>query len=188
MELHEVNERLGILAIELQQLQDNPAEIRDRLQRLKKQTSDISGDVQWLAHELQPSALEYLGVVAGIKSWCWEFGERQRMEIEFKDLVRSVLPLKLGVCLLRVLQEALRNAVKHGGTNRVEVEVAEHSKEVHLTVRDLGRGFDIETASQETGLGLTSMQERVRLMRGTISIKSKPIGGMIIHVRVPLSS
>jgi signal transduction histidine kinase len=88
--------------------------------------------------------------------------------------------------LFRVLQEALHNAVKYSGTKRVEVQLAEHSHEVHLIVRDSGKGFDIEAAKQGRGLGLTSMQERVRLVGGTISIESKPMGGTTINVRVPV--
>jgi PAS domain S-box-containing protein len=187
-ELHDdINQRLAMLAVELEQLQDNP-EVGSRLQELRKQTTEISNDVQALSHELHSSKLEYLGVVAGIKSWCREFGERQGMEVEFKSDVVSVLPLDVGVCLFRVLQEALHNVVKYSGTKRVEVELAEQSNEVHLMVRDSGKGFDIEAAKQGRGLGLTSMQERVRLMSGTISIESKPMGGTTIHVRVPVES
>jgi PAS domain S-box-containing protein len=185
-ELHDdINQRLAMLAVELEQLQDNP-EVGSRLQELRKQTTEISNDVQALSHELHSSKLEYLGVVAGIKSWCREFGERQRMEVEFKSDVVSVLPLDVGVCLFRVLQEALHNAVKYSGTKRVEVQLAEHSNELHLIVRDSGKGFDIEAARQGRGLGLTSMQERARLVNGTISIESKPMGGTTIHVRVPV--
>jgi signal transduction histidine kinase len=185
-ELHDdINQRLAMLALELGQLQDHPAEVGSRLQELRKQTIEISNDIQALSHELHSSTLEYLGVVAGIKSWCRDFGERQRIEIEFKDNVSSVLPLDVGVCLFRVLQEALHNAVKHSGTKRVEVQLAEHANEVHLIVRDSGRGFDIEAARQGAGLGLTSMQERVRLVSGTILIESKPMGGTTIYVRVP---
>jgi signal transduction histidine kinase len=177
-----------MLAVELQQLQDDPSEVSIRLQELRQQTAEISNDIQALSHELHSSKLEYLGVVAGIRSWCKEFGKRQRMEIEFKSDVTSVLPLEVGVCMFRVLQEALHNAVKYSGTKRVEVQLAEHSHEVHLIVHDLGRGFDIEAARQSGGLGLTSMRERVRLMTGTISIESKPLGGTTIHVRVPFES
>jgi PAS domain S-box-containing protein len=186
-ELHDdINQRLAMLALELEQLRDNPAEVGGCLQELRKQTIELSNDVQALSHELHSSKLEYLGAVAGIKSWCREFGDRQRMEIEFKSNVAGVLPVEVGVCLFRVLQEALHNAVKYCGTKRVEVQLAEHSNEIHLVVRDSGRGFDIEAATQGRGLGLTSMQERVRLVSGTISIESKPMGGTSIHVRVPV--
>jgi PAS domain S-box-containing protein len=186
-ELHDdINQQIAMLAVGLEQVQNDPSDVQNRLQELRKQTSELSNDVQALSHELHSSKLEYLGVVAGIKSWCREFGERQRMEIEFKSNVISVLPLDVGICFFRVLQESLHNAVKYSGAKRVEVQLAEDSNEVHLIVRDSGRGFDIQEARQGNGLGLTSMQERVRLVSGTISIESKPMGGTIIHVRVPV--
>jgi len=102
--------------------------------------------------------------------------------------VQSTLPTEIGLCLFRVLQEALHNAAKHSGVKRIEVQLHEESGEIHLIIRDLGKGFDIETARQGRGLGLTSMQERVRLVNGMIEIQSKPMGGTTIHVRVPIES
>jgi signal transduction histidine kinase len=157
------------------------------VQELRKQTIELSNDVQALSHDLHSSKLEYLGIVAGIKSWCKEFGERQRVEIDFRSDVSSILPLQVGLSLFRVLQEALNNSIKHSGVKRIEVQLREDS-EIHLLISDLGRGFDVEAASQGKGLGLTSMRERARLVNGTISIESKPRGGTTIHVRVPLGS
>ena len=68
---------------------------------------------------------------------------------------------------------------------RIEVQLREDSGEIHLLVSDLGRGFDLETAMQGRGLGLTSMRQ-LRLANGKVSIESKPMGGTTIHVRVPL--
>jgi len=186
-ELHDdINQRLALLGTELQELQENPAP--GHVQGLRQEVSEISKDVQALSHELHSSKLEYLGVAAGIKSWCKEFGERQRMEIIFKNEVSSVLPLEIGVCLFRVLQEALHNAVKHSEVRSVQVHMDERQNEVHLIISDSGKGFDLEAGKQGTGLGLTSMQERVRLVNGTISIESKPAAGTTIQVRVPLPS
>ena len=188
-ELHDdINQRLAMLAMELDQLQGDPSDIQSRVRRLREQTLEISSDVQALSHDLHSSKLEYLGVVGGIKSWCKEFAARHRMEIDFKDDVSSVLPFEVGLCLLRVLQEALHNSVKHSGVKRIEVQLAEKSNEVQLTVCDLGTGFDTEAAKQHGGLGLTSMQERVRLVNGTIEIRSKPMRGTTVCVRVPFKS
>jgi signal transduction histidine kinase len=169
-------------------LKENPSEVGIRVQELWKQVTDISNDVQALSHDLHSSKLEYLGVVAGMKSWCKEFAQRQKMEIEFRSDVSSRLPRELGITLFRVLQEALQNAIKHSGVKRIEMQLREDSGKIHLVIMDLGRGFDVEAASQGNGLGLTSMRERVRLVNGTISIESKPMGGTTIHVRVPLGS
>ena len=188
-ELHDdINQRLALLAVELQQLQDIPSPVQSQVQGLREEVAEISKDVQGLSHELHSSKLEYLGVTAGIKSWCKEFGERQQIEVIFKNKISSVVPLDIGICLFRVLQEALHNAVKHSAVKQVEVEMAEKQNEVQLIVSDSGRGFKLESAKQGEGLGLTSMQERVRLVNGTIAIDSKPMCGTKIYVRIPLPS
>ena len=188
-ELHDdINQRLAMLSLEAEQLLETPSEIENRVQEFRKRISEISTDVQDLSHDLHSSKLEYLGVVAGIKSWCKEFGERQRVEIDFSNDVHSALPFEIGLSLFRVLQESLHNAMKHSGVKRIEVQLREDSGEIHLIIRDSGKGFDVEAALQGKGLGLTSMRERVRLVNGTFSIESKPMGGTTIHVRVPLES
>jgi signal transduction histidine kinase len=186
-ELHDdVNQKLALVSVGLQQLRDNPSDVYGRLQELQQELDDISSDVQALSHELHSSKLEYLGVVKGIQGWCKEFAERQRIEIDFRSEVTSVLPFEVGVSLLRVLQEAVHNAVKHSGVKHVAVQISQHSREIHLTVVDSGKGFDIDSAMQTKGLGLVSMRERVRLLHGTFAIKSRPMGGTAIDVRVPL--
>jgi PAS domain S-box-containing protein len=188
-ELHDdINQQLAMLAVELDQLQENPSESQSRLQELRKRTAEISNDVEALSHDLHSSKLEYLGVVAGIKSWCKEFADRQKIEIEFTSGVQSILPPEVGLTLFRVLQQASHNAVKHSGAKRVEVQLQEKSGEIHLIVRDSGTGFDVEAALRGKGVGLTSMSERVRLVNGTIAIDSKPMRGTTIHVRVPFGS
>jgi len=188
-ELHDdINQRLSMLALELEQMQSNPSEVGSRLQELRKQAIEISDDLQALSHELHSSKLQYLGVAAGIKSWCKEFGARQKIEIDCRTDVSSVVPLEIGFSLLRVLQEAVHNALKYSGVGRVEVQLRENASEIHLIVSDLGRGFDVEAAMQGEGLGLTSMCERIRMVNGTIAIESKPMRGTSIHVRVPFQS
>jgi PAS domain S-box-containing protein len=189
-ELHDnITQHLAMLAIELSQLrrkaEDLPEGVRDRMHELQQMTSDISTGVHALSHELHSSTLEYLGLVTGMRSWCKEFGQRQQLEIDFESQDISKLPRDISLCLFRVLQEALHNAAKHSGANRIEVQLAERSGEIHLVVRDSGKGFDTESAMRSQGLGLTSMQERVRLVGGTIALNSKPLGGTTIYVRVP---
>ena len=187
-ELHDdINQRLAMLAVELEQPHD-PSEFQNRVQGFRKELRQISDDVQALSHELDASKLEYLGAVAGMKSWCQEFGGRSGMQIDCRRDVRSSVPPEIGLSLFRVLQEALHNAAKHSGVKRIEVELREQSGVIYLMVRDSGKGFDMEAARQGRGLGLTSMRERVRLVNGTIAIDSKPMGGTTVHVRVPLES
>ena len=191
-ELHDdVGQRLAMLSIALGQLRDKnnlSPEVQDRVQELKQMTADISTGIRTLSHELHSSMLEYLGLAKGMKSWCEEYGERYKLEIDFKSEDVPTVPQETSLCLFRVLQEALHNAAKYSGVNRIEVQLAEKSGEIHLIVIDSGKGFDLKAARQKRGLGLTSMQERVRLVAGTIVIDSKPLAGTSVHVCVPFAA
>jgi len=188
-DLHDdVSQRLAMLGLELDQILDNPSDVKRLVRKVRKRLIEISSDVQALSHDLHSSKLEYLGVAAGIKSWCKDFGARHRMQIDFKSNVSSGLPLEVGVPLFRLLQEALHNVIKHSGVRQAEVRLLVDSEEIHLIVSDLGKGFDVEAALAGNGLGLTSMRERVRLANGTIVIESKPGGGTTINVHVPFGS
>jgi len=189
-ELHDdINQDLALLAIGLDQLReknnDLPSDVQDRMHELQQMTGDISSRVYALSHELHSSIPDSLGLARGMRSWCRVFSERRKMDIDFKchDLPR--LPPEISLCLFRVLQEALHNAAKHSGVKRIDVQLQEESGEIQLTVSDLGKGFDVSAAMQDRGLGITSMQERVRLVGGTVMIDSKPLAGTTVLVRVP---
>jgi len=136
---------------------------------------------------LHSSKLEYLGIAAAMRSFCQEFGGQQKVKIDFKshDLPSPLSPdISLG--LFRVLQEALHNSIKHSGVRHIEVQLWGMADAIHLAVSDSGAGFDSEAAKQRRGLGLVSMEERLRLLKGTLSIESQPKRGTTIHARVPL--
>jgi signal transduction histidine kinase len=192
-ELHDdVGQRLAMLAIELDQLHQNPPdlpEVRRRMGELQKQASEIATDIQMLSHELHSTKLEYLGPVAAMRGLCRELGEQTKVKIDFKGQdLPSPLPPDISLCLFRVLQEALHNSVKHSGALHVEVGLWGTPDEIHLAISDPGVGFDREAAKGARGLGLVSMEERLKLVKGSISIESQPKRGTTIHARVPLSS
>jgi PAS domain S-box-containing protein len=189
-ELHDdIGQRLAMLANELQQLHENPSEARGRIAELQKQTAEIAADIQSLSHELHSSKLEYLGIAAATKGFCQEFEMQQNVEIDFRsDDLPTALPPDISLCFFRVLQEALRNAAKHSGVRRFEVRLWGTSAEIQLTVSDSGVGFDTKAAKASRGLGLISMEERLKVLNGTFSIESHPQHGTTIHARVPFSS
>ena len=193
-ELHDdVVQRLALLSLELEGVEEDipdvASELRTRIGTLQNETMHITDDVQLLSHELHSPKMDYLGIVEAAKNFCKEFGERQKVEIDFQshDLPTG-LPAELSLSLFRVLQEALRNAAKHSGVKRFEVRLWGSTGEIHLSISDRGAGFDTETAMKSTGLGLTSMRERLRLVHGELSINSQPKGGTTIHARVPFDS
>ena len=191
-ELHDdMGQRLSMVAIELQQLHEDPLvlpEVRNRTGELQKQISEIATDIQSLSHELQSAKLQYLGIAGAMRSFCQEFGKQQKVEIDFQSHdLPGPLSADISLCFFRVLQEALHNSAKHSGVRQFEVRLWGTSDEIHLTVKDSGAGFDREAAKESRGFGLISMQERLRLVGGVLSINSQTKGGTTIHARVPLS-
>ena len=191
-ELHDdIGQRLALLAVELGQLREHPLvlrRVRGRVGKLQKQVSEIARDTQSLSHELHSAKLQYLGLAGAMKGFCREFGEQQKAEIDFKAHdVPGHLSADISLCFFRVLQEALHNAVKHSGARHFEVRLWGTSDEMHLAIRDSGVGFDREAAKATQGLGLVSMEERLKLVNGTLSIESQPKRGATIHARAPLS-
>jgi len=193
-ELHDdINQRLALLSVEIDGMKEvspvTNGELRSRMDELGKRTSEISAVVQSLSHELHSSKLEYLGLVLAMKGFCKEFGEKHKVEVVFaSEGVPPTMPPDISLCLFRVMQEGLHNALKHSGVKLCDVKLLGSPTEIRLTVRDLGKGFDPELAKDTPGLGLVSMQERVRLVKGTISITSTPLSGTEINVRVPLQA
>jgi signal transduction histidine kinase len=191
-ELHDdINQRIALLAIKLDQWNHLPgsgADTQNHIQTISQGLSDIGKDVQALSHRLHSSKLEYLGVVAAARSFCKELSEQHQIEIDFShsDIPHS-LPKEIALCLFRVLQEALQNAVKHSGARHLKAELRGAPEEIQLTVNDQGVGFEQQDAINRRGIGLISMRERLQLVRGEISIKSQPGVGTTIHARVPFA-
>ena len=193
-ELHDdINQQMAFLAISLDETRLHPpdslAEMRRRTEAFLKQTSDISKGIQALSHRLHSSKLEYLGLLNAIEGFCHEFSEQNHVEIRFshEDVPDSV-PREISLCLFRVMQAALSNALKHSGVRSFSVQLHGTTYGIHLTVRDDGVGFDPDNALRSDGIGIISMRERVRFVNGTLAIESKPSGGTTIGVDVPLAT
>jgi signal transduction histidine kinase len=124
-----------------------------------------------------------------MRGFCREFSEQHKVKIDFQthDLPSPLSP-DIPLCFFRVLQEALHKSAKHSRVRHFEVRLWGTSEEIHLTVRDSGRGFDPVAAKSSRGLGLISMEERLKLVKGTLSIESQPKRGTTIHARVPFGS
>ena len=185
-ELHDdIVQRVALVAVELGR-SDQPG-VDDRIQQASQLLSDITKDIQALSHRLHSSKLEYLGLVAGARNFCHELSEQRHVGIEFKHTdIPSTVPREISLCLFRVLQEALQNAVKHSADQNFTVELQGTKEGITLTVSDSGIGFDWRHAINGRGLGLISMRERLRLVNGELSIQSEPGCGTTVLARVPL--
>jgi len=191
-DLHEgIGQRVTLLVIEIERLQTdflNGADVQSRIDSVLKQNLEVLTDVKTLAHELYSPRLEYLGIAAVMSSFCRDLGQQKKIEIDFKtNGLPGLVPADVSLCLFRVLQEALRNAVQHSGARQFDVQLNGSTDEIHLQVHDSGVGFDPETARRSRGLGLNHMQERLKLVKGSVSIESQPKRGTTIFARVPLS-
>jgi PAS domain S-box-containing protein len=192
-ELHDdISQKLALLSMEIAQMHgsaDASPEGKARLEEIRLHCSDVADDVQSLSHQLHSSKLDYLGVGAAIRGYCQEFARQYEIDIDFKEEnLPAHLPRNISLCLFRVAQEALHNAVKYSGTREFWVQLDATDDHVELVVTDAGAGFDVEEAKGNSGLGLVSMQERVHLIGGQFHIESKLGEGTQVVVSVPLNT
>jgi PAS domain S-box-containing protein len=195
-ELHDdLSQRLAVLAIEAGTLEGRleamelplPDETLHKISRIKDQLISVSEDVHRISRQLHPTILDDLGLVRAIESACSSLQERENLVILFRhENVPCRMPNVLSLCVYRIVQEGLKNILRHSGAARCEMHLRGDADVLHLTVRDEGRGFDPAEVRNRPGLGITSMRERARLVRGTFAIESRPGRGTVIRVSIPL--
>jgi signal transduction histidine kinase len=193
-ELHDdIAQRLSVLLLMLDHLKALPSDATDRradeIDAVMHHAQEICSDVQALARDLHAAKLHMLGLVATTQAFCRDLGAQHHIRIDFiHERVPPTLAPDVALCVFRVAQEALRNAVQHSTAGHISVTLRGSADTLHLSVEDGGSGFDPEVAARGQGLGLTSMQERMKLVGGQLSIVSKVAEGTTIVARVPLRS
>jgi signal transduction histidine kinase len=193
-ELHDdVCQRLAMLSLKIEKAAkhdgNGQVSVGEQLEQIWQQCSSLAGDVQAISHELHPSILENLGLSTAVKSYCREVAEQNGVVVELSDSTLSgSLPQDVALSVFRVIQEALRNAVKYSGQKHIKVCLQENSGQLELEVSDQGIGFDIRDKKNSGGLGLVSMAERISQVNGTFSVASQPNVGTRIRARVPLAA
>ncbi len=187
-ELHDdITQRLAALTIDLRslRLQGSPVVVLDQLHDRAKQ---LTTDVQRMSHQLHPSALDHLGLEEAVHEHVEEFAVRTGLATQV--VVRRLpptIPLTHATCLYRVLQESLQNIRKHANATSVLIRLLTTARGVGICVHDDGRGFeDSPETARRNGLGLTSMAERIGVLKGTFCVKTKPGDGTEVHAWVPL--
>lgn len=190
-DLHDdIGQRLALLSIDLEQMklasqQDGSAFARE-LETLVRTAGEITSDVHNVSRRLHPSQVELLGLAPALNNFCREFANRNSMQIHFTSACLTCkLPEEASLCLFRVAQEAIRNVHKHSGCREALVELDEISGSLRLRISDRGAGFDPVLAEATQGLGLLSMEERLRSMGGELFVHSRPGGGTCIEACIP---
>ncbi len=192
-ELHDdINQRLALLVLNLEnvmrQLEGSGPELRGQIRAAIDAAGTLASDVQGLSHRLHSSRLHLLGIEVAAREVCRELSERSGVAIEFHtDGISDGVPEDLSICLYRVLQEALQNAIKHSGARHIKVLLQSDGRAVVLTVQDSGIGFEPSTALRSGGLGLVSMKERLKSVDGHLMIEAHAPGGTTIRASVPLA-
>jgi signal transduction histidine kinase len=156
-----------------------------RMSALKNKLSDMLDDFRHLTHELHPRHLDTVSLAYSLRAHIKDFVEYADLAVEFREQqMPAHLPMPITICLYRLLQESLGNIRKHAKAKHVDVLLSGRNRGVELRVADDGSGFSV--ADIQKGLGLTSMQERVRPLRGHVTIDSAPGRGTVVTVKIPL--
>ncbi|MBV9926956.1 MAG: PAS domain-containing protein [Acidobacteria bacterium] len=193
-ELHDtLGQQLAALhmAIELIRAESEGRErLRGHVERTRSIFERLNSDVDFLAWELRPAALDQLGLDAALQTFVQEWSRQFGVEADYRGLGDGAprLAPEVETNLYRILQEALQNVHKHAGATHVSVLLERDDGRVSLIVEDDGRGYDPdaeESAGTKKGMGVTNMRERASLVGGEVEIESTPGAGTTIYVRVP---
>lgn len=191
-ELHDdLNQELAVLGVDVanleRQLSSSSDLVRDQLHVLHERLEKVVDNVRRMAYQLHPAILDYLGLVPALESECTCFFRRHGIQIQFTSHnLPAPLPEDIALCLYRVTQECLRNVAKHTQAKRATLTLEGVNHGVLLRIEDFGTAFDPVQMKGKRGLGLVSMEERVRLVDGTLSFTPKSDGGMQVEAWIPL--
>jgi PAS domain S-box-containing protein len=191
-ELHDdLNQQVAALAIGIsrlkRQMPDAGSAVREQIARLREKTELLSERIRQVSYELHSSILQHVGLPAALHSYCAEFSEREGIAVAL-DIQDGLVALSTdtALCLYRVAQESLRNIARHSGARSAVVALAGVNGAVELRVADQGVGFDPEQMREFRGLGLISMEERVKLLRGSFVLTTRPGAGTELRAQIPL--
>jgi signal transduction histidine kinase len=192
-ELHDViSQKLAALGIEIDTLGRKPpksrGELRARVRQLSSRVASLAVALHEISRQLHPAILEDLGLPEALHAECGVFSEVYGNPVAFSaENLPQGLPDGVTLCLYRIAQESLQNIGRHAPGAAVSVHLTAVPGEIRLSVEDTGPGFP-PAAARTRGLGLISMEERVRLVKGRLRVVSRAGKGTRVEVRVPLTS
>lgn len=192
-ELHDdMTQRLAALAVDvgsLEHLCRPKMALLPRLRAVQEAAGQLADDIHNFAYRLHPPQLEHLGLEAAIHDHTDEFRRRSGLPTQFElRTVPQVIPIDIATCLYRVMQESLQNVLKHAEASKIVVRLLGTFSGIGICIQDDGKGFVLESAGVPArGLGLPSLEERVRLLNGRFRIRTRPGCGTEVHAWIPLS-
>ena len=194
-ELHDsIAQELGAIKIGCDLLMDNhldvPEDIKNRISQLSKILQKTTMAVRDLSYVLRPPFLEQGDIIKAISIFCNEFSENTGIKVFFFSAGMENISLDdfSIINIYRLIQEGLNNVRKHAEATEIDVTLSYHKPNLLVRIIDDGKGFDVEkrqaAINSEKKMGLRSMQERVRLLSGTMKIASKPNKGTKIFIKL----
>ncbi len=194
-ELHDsLGQTLTLLKLGLDELGHtlpDSDKLRERLTALKGLANGVGSEVNRLAWEIRPTALDDLGLETAIRHLIETWSERLNLQFDLRLAINDRrLNATVETTLYRVLQEAVTNIARHADATRVAVLLEAAEKEVSMIVEDNGRGFypsdPMPSDNTSRRLGLLGIRERLSLVSGTLEVESAPGLGCTLYIRVPL--
>jgi signal transduction histidine kinase len=160
--------------------------VKEELRQIGDSLGELSSDIHMISRQLHPSTLDDLGLIQAIESECRNFARLCEIALTLDlDNTTQKVSKEMALCIYRILQEGLRNIDRHARATDIQVQLSEKNGAVYLMLKDNGIGFDFASSRKKRGLGLASMQERARLIRGELSIESRPGKGTVIKLEAP---
>lgn len=185
----DLNQQLAALSLSISALRRRAREtsdLSDLLSELQERIIAVIGQVRDFAHDLHPGTLDHVALVAAMRTHCADFARQHDLDIRFNaDEALTPLSRDVAVCVYRVLQEGLRNIANHAGVREARVSLTQTPELIELLIVDRGRGFDPDAGAARRGLGLLSIEERARLVGGTLKITATRDGGTTLRLQVP---
>lgn len=193
-ELHDdLSQKIATLSVGISRLKRrlplDDGELIAELDSLRENTNRLTNEVRRLSHQLHPAVLEHLGLVTALESYIGNFREEEQIDVSLTaEIGDEKVPFQTSICIYRVAIEALRNVSRHSGAASATISLKRNNGLLELCVSDSGKGFDVETFRKGGGLGLVSIEERLRLLQGTCEIQSSPQNGTTLVAKVPLTN
>jgi signal transduction histidine kinase len=188
-ELHDdIGQQAAVLSMHLQRLlrfrrKETPGGTEEIILEALDRTRDIVESTRTLSHQLHPPRLRVLGIVAALEDLAGDFTSED-VSVEFAHQgVPEHIPDEIGLCLFRVAQEAVRNAVQHGKASQVRLDLTAEDDRLMFVIADDGVGFDLD--SRYPGSGLLNIDERIQSIGGACTIHSQPHTGTRIELSLP---
>jgi len=151
--------------------------------------ASLGHDLHYLGGALYPAMLDHFGLAVALRDYCAEFSRKQGIPVNYSHRgISTRLPAYSAAILYRIAEEVLSNVAKHARPNQAWVTLSRTAKGIRLAIRDDGLGFDPAAVAPGSGLGILAMRERLRSVKGSLSIRSQNGAGTEVVALAPLSS